>query len=761
MLKLAKVHYKVIIVIIALCLGYAYYDTRDAKPSFTSEATVEVSQKMGLVEDLNETDMRDTDILYTQVEKATSTTVMETVISISPWLQEYYEVDMEDVESVREAATKLSRIPKVKLRTDTLLIDISVTTGDKELSYQICEAVAEGIKQYNKDEKTRDIRSRIAGLEQQFESTKADLEAATQAFNHFINDGLSPTSMESRTADLEQLIRDEEKEKTRHDNLVSTLKRDYDRIVKLGFRENVDLRENLTVISNNYEQFIQIPSIYENRDFVTRLAALEQKEKIVKDLSAELLPAHPRMNEALTAVNNYKENVILAIADIPRFIKRDIAITELKSEDLTASIGKSSDELKTLRSKSLKHDDLRSEMETQAAYLERIRDNKSGAELEADNKPSDITVLEHARRGSPDYPNTQQTILLWLIAGLALSYGYIYLLNMMDQSIKSVEQAEQVLQLPVLAAVPAAEPDGQEIKNRLIMRGSSNSSCSEAFRSLRVNIESMNRSKSNKVVVFTSSMPSEGKTFTSINYAASLAQQGHKTLLIDMDLRKPAVGKDFDIEKSQYVGLTDVINSEEKLEQFPDLPMYEPTEGLFILQGGPLIDNPAERLSSYAVERIVEKAREHYDRVVIDSAPLGPVGDTLMVARLADMVCLVVRSAKTPSKMILRIIDTLHRHGHTPAGIVLNFMKIKSGYGSYYYYYSSDKEPEITSKKPPYKRKSNALEEAAMTPTDLAEGSMTESDSKKKQIQSEQEVVFPQKPQYTRRNMSVESHPSV
>jgi len=160
---LAMVHYKVIIVIIALCLGYAYYDTRDAKPSFTSEATVEVSQKMGLVEDLNETDMRDTDILYTQVEKATSTTVMETVISISPWLQEYYEVDMEDIESVREAATKLSRIPKVKLRTDTLLIDISVTTGDKELSYQICEAVAEGIKQYSKDEKTRDIHHELRG----------------------------------------------------------------------------------------------------------------------------------------------------------------------------------------------------------------------------------------------------------------------------------------------------------------------------------------------------------------------------------------------------------------------------------------------------------------------------------------------------------------------------------------------------------------------------------------------------------------------
>lgn len=754
------VHYKVIIVILGLCVGYAYYDTRDAKPYYTSEATVEVSQKMALLEDSGEADMRDEDILYTQVEKITSTAVMETVIASSPWLQDYYKVDMEDIESVRKAAREISSATSATLRTDTLLIDISVNTDEKDLTYQICDAVSRGYKQYNKDEKTLETRSKIKGLEATFDKTKGELVEATEKFNSF-TEGTSLTSLEIQLTDLDQRIRDARKEERGNTDLIRTLENDRNRITELGYQKNADLQANMTVISNKYEQFIQIPSIYENKDFTTRLAELEDKEKIVKDLSAELLAAHPRMDEALTDVKNYKENVILSIIDIPKLIDRNIAITKAKLETLGESIKEDSEELKALRSKTVEHNELKNEMENLDTYLALIRDNKNGLELEVDNKPSDITILEYARNAKPVYPSTNQTFLMWIIAGLALSYGYLYLLNMLDQSIKSVEQAEQVLQLPVLAAVPAAEPDGQEIKNRLIMRGSSNSSCSEAFRSLRVNIESMNRSKSNKVIVFTSSMPSEGKTFTSINYAASLAQQGHKTLLIDMDLRKPAVGKDFDIENSQCVGLTDIIISEEKLEQFPDLPMYEPTEGLFILQGGPLIDNPAERLSSYAVERIVEKAREHYDRVVIDSAPLGPVGDTLTVARLADMVCLVVRSAKTPSKMILRIIDTLHRHGHIPAGIVLNFMKIKSGYGSYYYYYSSDKEPEITSKKPPYKRKSNALEEAAMTPTDLAEGSMTESDSKKKQIQSEQEVVFPQKPQYTRRNKSVESQSSV
>ena len=549
LLKLAMVHYKVIIVILGLCVGYAYHDTRDAEPYYTSEATVEVSQKMALLEDSGEADMRDEDILYTQVEKITSTAVMETVVASSPWLQDYYKVDMEDIESVRKAAREISSATRATLRTDTLLIDISVKTDEKDLTYQICDAVSEGFKQYNIDEKTAETRSKIKGLVATFDKTKAELVEATEKFNSFTA-GTSLTSLEIQLTDLDQRIRDARKEERRNTDLIRTLENDRKRITELGYQKNADLQANMTVISNKYEQFIQIPSIYENKDFITRLAELEDKEKIVKDLSAELLAAHPRMDEALTDVKNYKENVILAIIDIPKLIDRNIAITNAKLKTLEESIKADSEELKTLRSKTVEHNELKNEMENLETYLALIRDNKNGLELEVDNKPSDITILEYARKSKPVYPNTNQTFLMWIIAGLALSYGYLYLLNMLDQSIKSVEQAEQVLQLPVLAAVPAAEPDGQEIKNRLIMRGSSNSSCSEAFRSLRVNIESMNRSKSNKVVVFTSSMPSEGKTFTSINHAASLAQQGHKTLLIDMDLRKPAVGKDFDIVKS-------------------------------------------------------------------------------------------------------------------------------------------------------------------------------------------------------------------
>ena len=419
-------------------------------------------------------------------------------------------------------------------------------------------------------------------------------------------------------------------------------------------------------------------------------------------------------------------------------------------------------EQETLSENSSKYSTLKANLERAEKLYDQVVSRIDELNIVVSSVPSSIKEYEDATDPQEVNNNTNQTILMGLIAGLALSYGYLYLLNVMDQSIKSVEQAEQVLQLPVLAAIPAAEPDGLEIKNRLIMKGSSNSSCSESFRSLRVNIESMNRSKSSKVVVFTSSMPSEGKTFTSINYAASLAQQGHKTLLIDMDLRKPAVAKDFGIEMSKYVGLTELITSDEKLEQFPEFPVYQAAEGLSVLHGGPLIDNPAERLSSYAVERIVEKAREHFDRVVIDSAPLGPVGDTLTVARLADMVCLVVRSDKTPSKVILRIIDTLHRHGHTPAGIVLNFMKVKTGYGSYYYYYSSDKQPEITSEKPPYKRKSGDVAESNIASTQLGEsGGLEESEPKKNQIPPELESMLKAKQEYIRSDKSVESRPSV
>ena len=763
LLKLATIHWKVIVATVAVCTGIAFNKTRSFEPSYESQSAVEISNQLIIdMNNVSDVDARDTDILYTYVQKAESTAVLKAAIAESEWLQDYFNVeDPSDDKALTEAVKQMSPA-KAKLRGDSLIIDLIASGRNKDLVYNTAKYVALGFVKSDKNEKTKDNRDALITLETK-NMPEAEREALTTARTLFeFEQEFNVSNFETRSADSGTSLYENKKEIRSFERAIGKLDNDLKKMEDLGYVIYRDIDANLAAISKNFDAFRLIQSVYSDENYIADYDKLESLERVAKQRSVALLDDHPDMKNAIKEVTLQKEAVIETIAEIPN----TILLEKSKQQDLLADLefdyGELLKEQNLIAEKTSEYTRLKAERERAEKLRDYVNERIDELSFAVNSVPSSIKLFEDATQPDPINKNKTQTILMGLIVGLALSYGYLYLLNMMDQSIKSVEQAEQVLQLPVLAAVPAAEPDGLEIKNRLIMKGSSNSSCSEAFRSLRVNIESMNRSKSNKVVVFTSSMPSEGKTFTSINYAASLAQQGHKTLLIDMDLRKPAVAKDFGIEKSNYVGLTEIITSEEKLEQFPELPMYQAAEGLSILHGGPLIDNPAERLSSYAVERIVEKAREHFDRVVIDSAPLGPVGDTLTVARLADMVCLVVRSAKTPSKMILRIIDTLHRHGHTPAGIVLNFMKIKSGYGSYYYYYSSDKQPEIITEKPPYKRKSGDVAKSSIAPAKLEEsGGLEESDPKKKQIPSELESLLKPKQEYTRRDKSVESRPSV
>lgn len=763
MLKLATAQWKVLLLLVAVCTGFAYNKTRSFSPIYESKSAVQISNQ--LIIDLNnvtDVDARDTDILYTYEQKARSTAVMKAAIQESEYLQDFFNVENPSDEEALTKAAREMRPPSARLRGETLIIDLTASGSDEELVYNTAKYVALGFVKSDKNEKTKENREALKTLEETQKPEKAKaVEAAAKALFEFEKE-FSISNFETRHLDLSRAVDKIKIDAKDLERVISKLDNDLQEMKDLGYALYGDREANLLIISNHFNAFRKIPSVYSNENFKTDIEKLQSLERTAKERSVALKEEHPDMKDAIKEVVLQQEGVIETIADIPATILLEKSIKNNLLAELKDDLKDLTNEQETLSENSSKYSTLKANLERAEKLYDQVVSRIDELNIVVSSVPSSIKEYEDATDPQEVNNNTNQTILMGLIAGLALSYGYLYLLNVMDQSIKSVEQAEQVLQLPVLAAIPAAEPDGLEVKNRLIMKGSSNSSCSESFRSLRVNIESMNRSKSSKVVVFTSSMPSEGKTFTSINYAASLAQQGHKTLLIDMDLRKPAVAKDFGIEMSKYVGLTEIITSDEKLEQFPEFPVYQAAEGLSVLHGGPLIDNPAERLSSYAIERIVEKAREHFDRVVIDSAPLGPVGDTLTVARLADMVCLVVRSDKTPSKVILRIIDTLHRHGHTPAGIVLNFMKVKTGYGSYYYYYSSDKQPEITSEKPPYKRKSGDVADSNIASTQLGEsGGLEESEPKKNQIPPELESMLKAKQEYTRSDKSVESRPSV
>jgi Mrp family chromosome partitioning ATPase len=239
------------------------------------------------------------------------------------------------------------------------------------------------------------------------------------------------------------------------------------------------------------------------------------------------------------------------------------------------------------------------------------------------------------------------------------------------------------------------------------------SPAAEAFRNLRAALSLLGPEAERKVSLFTSAVPNEGKSFTSANYSLALAQQGYRVLLIDGDLRRPNVHKIFrfpnarnNSDEDSPPGVTDCLVGEadiasaarqipageiqlvdESVELTEDILAATGGE-LFVLAGGRRAPNPAEILAGPFFGQLIAKAATLFDRVVVDSAPILAVSDTLLMMSHVQTVCIVVRAAKTPRPAVRRAITLLAKSGIRPAGLVLNRLRLSRGVG-YYYYYAS------------------------------------------------------------------------
>lgn len=217
----------------------------------------------------------------------------------------------------------------------------------------------------------------------------------------------------------------------------------------------------------------------------------------------------------------------------------------------------------------------------------------------------------------------------------------------------------------------------------------------EAYRVIRTSIQFAQAGKELKTLAVTSCMPNEGKSMTAANLAVVLTQAGKSVLLIDCDMRNPTVHKNFNL--SNKVGLSSCISMGTALS---DAVQKTSIEGLYALTGGVIPPNPSELLGSEQMKNVLQRAKEQYDYVLIDTPPVMPVTDALIVSRFVDGMILVIASAEVKVEMARDVKKQLVNAGANILGVVLN--KVRSehhGYGyGYYYYYGNDGEKHKKSK---------------------------------------------------------------
>jgi capsular exopolysaccharide synthesis family protein len=309
-----------------------------------------------------------------------------------------------------------------------------------------------------------------------------------------------------------------------------------------------------------------------------------------------------------------------------------------------------------------------------------------------------VNILDPALSAQKIKPNKNQNMLIGIILGIVIAIGYSFTREMLDNTVKSVEQLERK-GLTVLGIIPDMKHQagvsvnnfkknpskgGIDFKRRLITYEDPKSPVSESYRSLRTNITYSSADQNIKSIIVSSPQPGEGKSTTVANIAIAFAQLRKRTLLIDADLRKPVQHNVFD--QSRGPGLSEYLVG--KIEEFDTIIHDTKVESLSIVTAGGLPPNPSELLGSKRMGALVDRLEQEWDIILFDSPPIVAVTDSSMISAEIDALVMVVKAGQTDLAAIDRALDTVRNVKSPLIGAILNGVNPQTMAGKYSYYYS-------------------------------------------------------------------------
>jgi len=295
-------------------------------------------------------------------------------------------------------------------------------------------------------------------------------------------------------------------------------------------------------------------------------------------------------------------------------------------------------------------------------------------------------LIDGPALGGKVSPKSSMILMAALIIALALPALIIFLLEFFRYKIEGHEDVAKLTTLPIIADV-AVSTESAKTKGEIVIHENRNNQMEEIFRSMRTNLQFV-LENDEKVVMFTSSTSGEGKTFITSNLAVSFALLGKKVLLVGLDIRKPRLADLFEIDDHQH-GITNLLvknaPSWEEIQQ--QLVPSGINNNLTLLMAGPTPPNPSELVSRKSLDDIFAELRKHYDYILVDTAPVGMVTDTIEIGRVCDATVFVCRADFTPKESIV-MINSLHNQKKLPKiNIVINGIDMsKKKYGYYYGY---------------------------------------------------------------------------
>jgi capsular exopolysaccharide synthesis family protein len=441
--------------------------------------------------------------------------------------------------------------------------------------------------------------------------------------------------------------------------------------------------EQVSELGTNVEALLTIASIANEPTVMAARVSLTKAEEDFAALRQRYKAKHPKFIQARSQVGTIQEDLAGNVLKAGRKLKAALEGARAGEQALENARRTQETSALELSKLAIQYTVLTREVESDRALYDSVLNRLKETSVIKEMKPAGIRLVQPAYTpAKPFSPRKAMIMALSCMVGVFAGFVIVLGLSFLDTSIKTVDEAEVLLSLPVLSSVSQIK-EVKKHNSPLVIAEDAKSTGAEAFRTLRTSLSMLGRVEDRRVFLFTSAMPQEGKTFCSLNYAASLAQMGLKTLLIDGDMRRPTVESSLLGRDSGAPGVTDYLTGQKTLAEVVQAAKLK---GLFFIPGGTTAPNPAELLARDGLSGLIQEALQHYDRVVLDSAPIHAVSDTLLMLRSVQTVCLVVRAAHTSSRFVIRCVQLLQGAGAPLSGIILNRMPTRRvlGYGHCY-----------------------------------------------------------------------------
>lgn len=585
----------------------------------------------------------------------------------------------------KTAAAMIGGMVKVTPRRGTNLVDVLVTYSDPRVAQRICEAIATCYKELREGEENSLINEAIEKRYEVLRSRQDELERKADIVRQYIRSGKyiqnlwgdSGRSAPASTGAEEQTLNQLNSSRL---SLTSEIAQMSVHITQLQRLKDEDLLSYVTRTGLlTAESYCSAKVRQLNDDY--RAEEEDRKQKVLSGYG----PRHPIMLRLEEQHKSTQEQLYSELIGMRDAMQDQLEVKKSELADLEQRYAEARNRL---RDKSL--EDQRVMAALQEYSSEKARYDKLENDYISDKMRLMAPRLSIKIHSSPDAPaapsspNYKLNLIVGAVVGLISGLVVAIIFNYFDTSIKSLEDAERHLGLPVLGVIP------QDVG--LLALQSGDSPDAEAYRILRTNIELKKSLFKARTFAVVSANAGEGKTTTLSNLAYVFAAAGYSTLMIDADLRRPRLARYAEIESD--VGLSNYLTSEMELK---DVVFKTSVSNLYLLPSGPQPVDPSGVLGSYRMEELLSEVSKRFDIVLFDSPPILGVSDASLLVSKVDATLMVLQPRKMPLKALMRTKSIIQNVGGQLMGLVMNNVDISADtqyqyYTTYYSYYSSDKK---------------------------------------------------------------------